>query len=156
MPQTLHLFYLREFYQHNKLAKGELELGGVKLNLKKVTIPVFLQSGREDHIAPCKSIFKMRKLFGGPTEFIVAGSGHIAGVINPPAAGKYQHWTGGGEARSLDKWWESAEEHPGSWWPHWLDWLKPLSGKKVPARIPGAGKLPVIEDAPGSYVKTKS
>jgi len=156
MPKALHLFYLREFYRNNKLARGELELCGEKLDLSKVKIPVFLQSSREDHIAPAKSVFKMTKLFGGPCEFIVAGSGHIAGVINPPSAQKYQHWIGKAGAGNLDDWWASAQERPGSWWPHWLEWLKPLSGAKVPARFPGDGKLKVIEDAPGSYVRQRS
>lgn len=156
MPQGLHMFYLREFYHHNKLAKGELVLGGVRLDMAKVKIPVFLQSSREDHIAPCKSVFKMKNLFAGPTEFIVAGSGHIAGVINPPHAQKYQFWLAKKDVDEFDAWWAEAEERPGSWWPHWETWLGAKSGEKVPARQPGDRHLDVIEDAPGSYVKVRS
>jgi polyhydroxyalkanoate synthase len=93
MPEACHLYYLREFYKNNALAKGELSFGDVRLDLSKVKIPVYLQSAREDHIAPFRSVYKSTKLFGGPVRFIIAGSGHIAGVVNPPAANKYQYWT---------------------------------------------------------------
>ncbi|HKT53144.1 MAG TPA: class I poly(R)-hydroxyalkanoic acid synthase, partial [Caulobacteraceae bacterium] len=141
MPKALHLFYLREFYQGNKLAKGELVLGGERLDLKRVKVPVFVQSSKEDHIAPYRSIYKGAQLFGGPTEFMLAGSGHIAGVINPPDAHKYQHWTNPNLPATVEAWMEEAVEHPGSWWPHWAAWLAERSGGKVPARDPANGPL---------------
>jgi polyhydroxyalkanoate synthase len=153
MPATMHLFYLREFYQNNALANGSLVLGGQRLDLGKVTIPVYLQSSRDDHIAPYRSVFKATRLFAGPVRFIVAGSGHIAGVINPPQADKYQYWTSSEAADTIEAWWAEAVEHPGSWWPDWEAWLASLSGDKIPARNPGEGALAPIEDAPGSYVR---
>jgi len=156
MPKTLHLYYLREFYKDNKLAKGELVLGGVKLDLGQVKIPVFVQSSKEDHIAPRRSVYKGARLFGGPTEFMMAGSGHIAGVINHPDAKKYQYWTNAALPADADDWVAGAVEHPGSWWPHWAKWLAEKSGPMVPARDPAKGPLPPIEDAPGSFVKVRS
>lgn len=156
MPAKMHLFYLRECYLRNHLAEGKMELGGVRLDLHKVKVPVYLQSSREDHIAPYNSVYKATRLFSGPAKFIVAGSGHIAGVINPPAAKKYQYWTSDARPRTGDEWLAGATEHPGSWWPDWEAWVKPNAGALVPARKPGDGKLPVLEDAPGSYVAVKS
>ncbi len=156
MPKTLHLYYLREFYRDNKLAKGDLVLGGVKLDLGQVKIPVFVQSSKEDHIAPLRSVFKGAQLFGGPTEFMMAGSGHIAGVINHPDAKKYQHWTNPALPGSVDDWIAGAKEHAGSWWPHWAAWLAEKSGPMVPARDPTKGPLKATEDAPGSFVKVRS
>ncbi|ACG78057.1 poly-beta-hydroxybutyrate polymerase [Phenylobacterium zucineum HLK1] len=156
MPKTLHLFYLRKFYGENALAKGELVLDGVKLNLGDVKVPVYVQSSREDHIAPARSVFKGARLFGGPVTFTLAGSGHIAGVINAPAANKYQHWTCDRLPGTLEEWQAEAKEAPGSWWPHWAEWLKARSGKMVPARDPANGKLKPICDAPGEYVKVRS
>ncbi len=156
LPKALHLYYLRNFYHENRLSKGKLEIDGIPLDLGKVTIPIYLQSSKEDHIAPCPSVFKTRRLMGGPVRFIVAGSGHIAGVINPPSANKYQYWTNDQPADSLEEWWEGASEHPGSWWPDWDEWLSARSGRQVPARIPGDRELAVIEDAPGSYVKVRT
>jgi polyhydroxyalkanoate synthase len=156
MPKSLHLFYLRHFYKENALAKGELELGGVKLDLKKVKAPVYVQSSRDDHISPFRSVYRGAKLFGGPTTFMMSGSGHIAGVINHPAANKYQHWTNDGLPGAVDDWIAGAEEHAGSWWPHWAEWLSAKSGKMVPARDPSKGPLKPIEDAPGSYVQVRS
>jgi polyhydroxyalkanoate synthase len=156
MPAKMHLFYLREFYQKNALAKGELVLGGEKLDLHDVKTPIYLQSGREDHIAPMVSVYKATKLYGGPIRFIVAGSGHIAGVINHPDAKKYQYWTNDDISGPLDDWWKGAKETPGSWWPDWDSWLSKLSGEKIAARKPGDGSLKVLGDAPGTYVKTKA
>jgi len=156
MPRALHLFYLREFYQKNLLAKGEMVLGGETLDLHQVKIPIYAQSAKEDHIAPYPSVYKGAKLFGGPVTYIMAGSGHIAGVVNPPSAGKYQYWTNDKLGESVQDWLQGAEEHPGSWWPHWAKWLADKSGPMVPARDPSKGKLKPIEDAPGSYVKVKS
>lgn len=160
MPAENHKFYLTEFYHLNKLAKGELMLGGVRLDLSKVKIPIYELATREDHIAPAKSVFVGAKLFGGPVRFVVAGSGHIAGVVNPPDRQKYQYWTDGDvHLPALEAWLARAEEHPGSWWPDWAAWLAAQSGERsVPAaaREPGKGKLKAIEDAPGSYVRVKS
>ena len=156
MPKALHLYYLRNFYIENKLSSGQMELNGVKLDLGKVKIPVFLQSSRDDHIAPYRSVWRACPLFGGPVQFMIAGSGHIAGVINPPAANKYQYWLNDKDVDSLDEWWDGAKETPGSWWPFWETWLHEKSGPKIPARKPGDGKLDVIEDAPGAYVQVRS
>ena len=156
MPKALHLFYLRKFYGENALAKGELELDGVKLDLGKVKTPVYIQSSKEDHIAPVGSVYKGARLFGGSVTFTLAGSGHIAGVINAPAARKYQHWTCDKLPATLPEWQADAKETPGSWWPHWFAWLERHSGGKVAARDPARGPFAPIEDAPGSYVKVKS
>ena len=158
MPAANHNFYLREFYLENKLAKGELSIGGTRLDMKKVKLPVYELAAREDHIAPAASVYAGSRLFGGPVEYVLGGSGHIAGVINPPPVDgkkdKYQFWTNKDRAETLGEWLEGAKETPGSWWPHWAKWLAKHSGPKVKAREPGA-KLGVIEDAPGSYVRTK-
>ncbi|WP_197426928.1 class I poly(R)-hydroxyalkanoic acid synthase [Caulobacter sp. CCH9-E1] len=156
MPKALHLFYLRNFYKDNALAKGELTLGGERLDLSKVKIPIFVQSSKEDHIAPYRSVFRGAKLFGGPVTFMMAGSGHIAGVINPPGANKYQHWINEQKCESVEAWQAGAKEFPGSWWPYWGEWLKARSGGQVPARDPAKGKLKPLEDAPGSFVLVKS
>ncbi|MGH6887881.1 MAG: class I poly(R)-hydroxyalkanoic acid synthase [Rhizomicrobium sp.] len=156
MPEATHLFYLRKFYKENALARGKLVLGDVKLDLKKVKVPIYLQSAREDHIAPYRSVYKTTQLVSGPVRFILAGSGHIAGVINPPAARKYQHWTNEDLPPKVEDWLAGAKEHPGSWWQDWEAWLAPLSGKKMPARDPGDAKLKVLGDAPGSYVRIKA
>ncbi|MDR3506499.1 MAG: class I poly(R)-hydroxyalkanoic acid synthase [Caulobacteraceae bacterium] len=156
MPKTLHLSYLREFYRDNKLAKGELVLGGERIDLSKVKIPVFVQSSKEDHIAPYRSVYKGARLFGGPTQFMMAGSGHIAGVINAPVAQKYQHWTNTALPPKVEDWISGAMEHPGSWWTYWAEWLGARSGPMVPARDPTKGPLKPIEDAPGSFVKVRS
>jgi polyhydroxyalkanoate synthase len=156
LPKALGLWYLKSFYQENLLARGLLELGGVRLDLSKVTTPIFVQSSKEDHIAPCASIYRGARLFGGPVTYIMAGSGHIAGVVNHPDAKKYQHWVGEGLPETLEGWRASAQEVPGSWWPTWAAWLHERSGEMVPARDPAAGPLVPIEDAPGSYVKVMS
>ena len=156
MPKTLHLWYLRKFYVENALAKGLLDLAGEHLDLGKVKTPVYVQSSRDDHIAPAKSVYKGARLFGGPVTFTLAGSGHIAGVINPPAAHKYQHWINDALPATLEAWQAGAIEHPGSWWPHWSAWLKERSGRQVPARDPAGGPLKALDDAPGSFVKVRS
>jgi polyhydroxyalkanoate synthase len=156
MPEATHLYYLREFYKNNALAKGQMKFGDVKLDLGKVKIPIYLQSSKDDHIAPFRSVFKSTRLFKGPIRFILAGSGHIAGVINPPSAKKYQYWTNDTLPATIEEWQAGAVEHPGSWWPDWNAWLKPLSGGKVPARTPGDGKLKTLGNAPGSYAKIKA
>lgn len=157
MPKALHLFYLRNFYKDNALAKGNLVLDGVTLDLRTVKTPIYVQSSRDDHIAPFRSIYRGAKLFGGPVTFTMAGSGHIAGVINHPDARKYQHWTNPELPATVDEWRAGAVEHPGSWWPHWGEWLKERSGSMVPARDPSKGPLGrPLEDAPGSFVKVRS
>jgi polyhydroxyalkanoate synthase len=156
MPKTLHTFYLRKFYGENAMAKGELELDGLPIDLSTVKTPIYVQSSKEDHIAPARSVFKGAKLFGGPTTFTMAGSGHIAGVINAPAANKYQHWTNDKLPASLEEWQAGSSEHPGSWWPHWAAWLAAKSGGKIPARDPALGPLKPLGDTPGEYVKVKS
>jgi polyhydroxyalkanoate synthase len=156
MPKALHLFYLRRFYGENALAGGTLELSGERLDLGKVKTPIYVQSSREDHIAPARSVYKGARLFGGPVNFTLAGSGHIAGVINAPAAMKYQYWTNTALPPTLEEWLAGAAEHPGSWWPHWASWLKKRSGPQVPARDPAKGPLKPREDAPGSFVRVRS
>jgi polyhydroxyalkanoate synthase len=158
MPAGNHSFYLRNCYLDNKLSKGDMEIGGIKLDLKKVKVPVYNLATREDHIAPAKSVLFGSHFFGGPVKYVLAGSGHIAGVVNPPSKPKYQYWTGGKPTgSSVDDWLKKATEHPGSWWPDWLKWLKSHDAKNtVAARKVGGGKLKPTEDAPGSYVKVKS
>src|SRR3954470_14082204 len=156
MPAANHSFYLRNCYLENKLTKGEMEVEGVRLDLKKVKIPIFNLATREDHIAPAKSVFLGSKAFGGPVEYVLAGSGHIAGVVNPAAKPKYQYWTGAPEGRDLDEWIGKATEHAGSWWPYWFEWVEKQAPKRVRAREPGGGKLEPICDAPGTYVKMKA
>jgi len=153
MPAANHSFYLRNCYLNNTLSKGEMIIAGEPIDVGKITIPVYNLATREDHIAPAKSVFLGSKFFGGPVKFVVAGSGHIAGVINPPDKKKYQYWTGGAPTGNLDAWLVAAKEHPGSWWPDWLAWIKEQDAAEAPARHPGGGKLKPIEDAPGNYVK---
>lgn len=159
MPAAMHSYYLRNMYQKNLLSTpGGIVLDNVPIDLRKITIPVYIQAGKEDHIAPSRSVYKATQIFSGPARFMLAGSGHIAGVVNPPRNKKYQHWLNetGKNPPTLAEWQAGATEFPGSWWNDWDKWLSALSGPKVPARIPGAGGLPAIEDAPGSYVKVQS
>ena len=154
MAAANHKFYLREFYNENRLAKGEMAIAGTKLELGKIKLPVFSVATREDHIAPAPSVYRGSLMFSGPVEFVLAGSGHIAGVVNPPDKVKYQYWTDGDKAPALEDWIKSATEHPGSWWPYWIKWLEKQSGGWTIPRTPGQ-QLGVIEDAPGSYVKAR-
>jgi polyhydroxyalkanoate synthase len=156
MPAANHSFYLRNCYLDNKLSKGEMVVAGETLDLGKITVPIYNLATREDHIAPAKSAFLGSKFFGGPVKFVLAGSGHIAGVVNPPGKVKYQYWTGGAPTGNLDGWISKAEEHAGSWWPDWVEWIKTQDAATVKARKPGGGGLTVIEDAPGSFVKIKA
>jgi polyhydroxyalkanoate synthase len=138
--------------------KGEMSVEGVPIDLKTIETPSYIQAGREDHIAPPESVWKLTHHFSGPLKFVLAGSGHIAGVVNPPAAAKYQHWTNDAAAETLDAFVAGATEHKGSWWPDWLAWIGERAGGGVPAtgaRVPGKGKLKAIEDAPGRYVVTR-
>jgi polyhydroxyalkanoate synthase len=157
MPAANHSFYLRQCYLNNALASGNMTIDNVRLDLKKVKVPLYNLATREDHIAPAKSAFLGSKFFGGPVTFVLSGSGHIAGVVNPPGKGKYQYWTGGkAGSGSLESWLKSATEHPGSWWPHWFAWIKAQDATEAPARTPGDGKLKAIEDAPGRYVRVQA
>ncbi|HTZ01336.1 MAG TPA: class I poly(R)-hydroxyalkanoic acid synthase [Xanthobacteraceae bacterium] len=156
MPAANHSFYLRNCYLDNKLAKGKMIVGNTPIDLKAIKIPIYNLATREDHIAPAKSVMVGSKLFGGDVKFVVAGSGHIAGVVNPPSKQKYQFWTGPKPRNAdIDGWLAKAKENPGSWWPDWLVWLTRQSPTEVPARVPGDGGLKPIEDAPGSYVKLR-
>jgi polyhydroxyalkanoate synthase len=157
MPAANHSFYLRNCYLENRLSKGKMEIAGAKLDLRSVKVPVYNLATREDHIAPAQSVLHGSQYFGGPVKYVLAGSGHIAGVVNPPAKAKYQYWTGPAPAGAdLTAWMKTAKEHTGSWWPDWLAWIKSHEAEMVPARAIGGGKLKPIEDAPGSYVKVKS
>ncbi|MBM3558012.1 MAG: alpha/beta fold hydrolase, partial [Alphaproteobacteria bacterium] len=157
MPRKMHSFYLRKMYQENLLSKpGGITLSGTPIDLGKVDIPVMIVSAREDHIAPWKATYVATQLYKGPVKFVLGGSGHIAGIVNPPAAKKYQHWTNDQNPAKPEEWLAGASEHPGSWWPTWAEWLHKQSGALVKARVPGEGKLKAIEDAPGSFVKVKA
>ena len=155
MPKAMHSFYLRNMYQQNLLAQpGGLSMLGTPLSLGAIKTPTTVIGTKEDHIAPWKSVYKGARLYGGEVNYILAASGHIAGIVNPPAAGKYGYWVNKGEmTEDRDSWFEAAEEHEGSWWPLWQEWVTAFAGNKVPARVPGANGLKAIEDAPGSYVK---
>jgi polyhydroxyalkanoate synthase subunit PhaC len=156
MPAANHSFYLRNCYLDNKLSKGKMVIDGTPMNLKAVKAPIYNLATREDHIAPAKSVLLGCKFFGGPVRFVMAGSGHIAGVINPPDKKKYQYWAGPRPRNAdLDGWLAKAKEYPGSWWPDWLIWLTKQNPTEVPARTPGEGALKAIEDAPGSYVRVR-
>ena len=159
LPAGWHRDYLETLYKGNKLAKaGGISVAGVAVDIGKVKTPSYIQAGREDHIAPPESVWKIMDHFAGPKRFVLAGSGHIAGVVNPPSAQKYQYWTNDEPRETLEEFVEHATEHKGSWWPDWLAWLTEQAPEKVKAngaRVPGAGKLRAIEDAPGSYVKAR-
>ncbi len=158
LPAKWHRAYLRDFYRDNKLARGEIMVDGTTIDLGRVATPAYVQAGREDHIAPPESVWRITEHFTGPLRFVLAGSGHIAGVVNPPARNKYQYWTNERPAASLDAFIAGATETKGSWWPDWRRWLGGHGGGEVPAtgaRVPGDGALPALEDAPGSYVRTR-
>jgi len=159
LPSRWHLSYLTDLYRDNLLVRpGALAVAGTPLDLSRVTTPTYVQAGREDHIAPAESVWKITEHFAGPIKFVLAGSGHIAGVVNPPAAGKYQYWTNDKPAASLADFVAGATETKGSWWPDWIGWLRDRDGEEVPAkgaRQPGKGKMKAIEDAPGSYVRQR-
>src|SRR4051812_1927649 len=156
MPAANHSFYLRNCYLENKLTKGQMVIDNVRLDLKKVKVPIFNLAAREDHIAPARSVFLGSTFFGGPVDYVLAGSGHIAGVVNPAGKPKYQFWTNGPPKGDYEAWVAKATENAGSWWPYWFDWVERQDPERVPAREPGGGKLPAICDAPGEYVKVKA
>lgn len=156
LPAKWHMSYLRDLYRDNKLVQpGALSIAGTAIDLRHITTPAYVQAGREDHIAPAESVWQLTQQFAGPVKFLLAGSGHIAGVVNPPAAQKYQYWTSDMPAKTLAEFMASAEETGGSWWPHWLEWLREQDSTVVPAtgaRVAGNGALPALADAPGLYV----
>ena len=156
MPRDMHSFYVRNMYQKNLLREpGGITLAGVPIDLRKIKTPVCFLSAYEDHIAPWKSTYAGTQLVGGPVKFVLSGSGHIAGVINPASSDKYGYWLNPNNPPNPDDWFQDAIKQEGSWWPNWLEWLQPNAGPQVPARTPGDGKLKPVEDAPGSYVKMR-
>ncbi|WP_422370215.1 PHA/PHB synthase family protein [Hoeflea sp.] len=155
MPAANHSYYLRNCYLENNLSQGRMVLAGKTLHLSDVKIPVYNLAAREDHIAPARSAYIGGRLFGGDVTFVMSGSGHIAGVVNPPSSGKYQFWSDGPDSADFDDWVAGAKETPGSWWPHWDAWIRASNDDEVDARVPGGKKLTPIEDAPGSYVRAR-
>jgi len=157
MPAANHSYYLRHCYLENRLSAGTMVLDNTLLDLSKVKVPVYNLATREDHIAPADSVLYGSRFFGGPVKYVLSGSGHIAGVVNPPASGKYQYWTNDNiKDVTLSDWIKGAEEHKGSWWPDWRQWLETIDPEQVAARDAGAAALPAIEDAPGSYVRVRA
>ncbi len=156
MPAAMLIYYLKEFYQQNRLREpGGLILDGIPLNVADIKTPAYIMAAKEDHIAPWQSCYPGTQLLAGPKKFVLAASGHVAGVVNPPASRKYGHWTSAKRPEDPERWLESAAWHEGSWWPDWYRWLSRKAGKKIPARQVGDGKLTPIEPAPGSYVKVR-
>jgi len=156
MPAAMHGFYLRNMYIKNLLREpGGIVLNGVPIDLSKVNVPLYFVSTIEDHIAPWKSTYAGAKLFPGKVRFVLGGSGHIAGIVNAPAANKYGYWTNEKFPDSPQEWFDGARHNPGSWWADWSKWVAPYAGEKVPARMPGKGALRTIEDAPGSFVQLR-
>ena len=159
LPAGWHASYLRDLYRDNKLIEpGAMEALGEPIDLTRVETPTYVQAGKEDHIAPAESVWKITEHLSGPVRFVLAGSGHIAGVVNPPDANKYQHWVHDGSPASLDAFREEATERPGSWWPDWIDWIASHGDGKAPAtgkRAPGGDGDAGIEDAPGRYVMAR-
>jgi polyhydroxyalkanoate synthase len=157
MPAANHSYYLRNCYLENRLSTGSMVLDNTLLDLSKVKVPVYNLATREDHIAPADSVLYGSQFFGGPVRYVLSGSGHIAGVVNPPASGKYQYWTNDNTRDvKLADWLKNATEHKGSWWPDWRQWLESLDPERVPARPVGSEEMPPIEDAPGSYVRVRA
>jgi len=157
MPATMHSFYLRNMYMNNLLREpGGITLSGVPIDVSKVTVPMYFASAIEDHIAPWKATYAGTQVMGGKARFVLSGSGHIAGMINPPSANKYGYWTHDKLPPTTDAWLAGAKQHEGSWWNDWAQWLRPHRGKDVPARVPGKGRLKVIEAAPGTYARIRA
>src|SRR6202140_1016772 len=156
MPAAMHSFYLRKMYQENLLARPcAISLAGTPIDLSKIKTPTFILSTREDHIAPWKSTYAATRLYSGPVKFVLSASGHMAGVISAPGS-KCGHWANDNLPPSPDEWFAGATPHLGSWWPVWDEWITQFDSGRVPAREPGGGKLTIIEDAPGSYVRVRS
>jgi polyhydroxyalkanoate synthase subunit PhaC len=157
MPAANHSYYLRNCYLENRLSSGTMVLDNTLLDLSKVKVPIYNLATREDHIAPADSVLYGSQFFGGAVKFVMSGSGHIAGVVNPPASGKYQYWTNDNvKDVTLSQWLKGAREHKGSWWPDWREWLGTIDPEEMPARAVGGAALPPIEDAPGSYVRVRA
>ena len=157
MPAANHSYYLRNCYLENRLSSGTMVLDNTLLDLSKVKVPVYNLATREDHIAPADSVLYGSQFFGGPVKYVLSGSGHIAGVVNPPSLGKYQYWTNDSiKDVTLAQWLKGASEHKGSWWPDWQEWLQSIDPEQVPARAVGTAAMPPIEDAPGSYVRVRA
>jgi polyhydroxyalkanoate synthase subunit PhaC len=156
MPEANHKFYLRNCYLENRLSQGAMEVAGETLDLAKVRTPIYNLAAREDHIAPARSVFLGSRFFGGPVRYVMAGSGHIAGVVNPPTKPKYQFWTGGPAKGSFEDWVSTASETPGSWWVDWIAWLRGLGPETVKARQPGSKRHKPLADAPGEYVRVRA
>lgn len=157
MTQANHSYYLRNCYLENRLSTGSMVLDNTLLDLSKVKVPVYNLATREDHIAPAESVLYGSQFFGGPVKYVLSGSGHIAGVVNPPASNKYQYWTNDNiKDVTVAEWMKGAQEHKGSWWPDWRQWLGGLDPEEVPARSVGNEAFPPIEDAPGSYVRVRA
>jgi polyhydroxyalkanoate synthase len=156
IPRANHLFYLRYCYIENALSQGRMVIDGVTLNLRKVKIPIYELAAKEDHIAPARSVFTGAKYFGGEVRYVLAGAGHIAGVVNPPDKRKYQYWTGGPPTGAYEDWVKTAKETKGSWWDDWHEWITSQAPEQVPPRIPGDGELKPICDAPGEYVRVRA
>jgi polyhydroxyalkanoate synthase subunit PhaC len=153
MPARMHSFYLRNMYIHNRLAvPGGIELDGVPIDLRKVSLPAYFISTVEDHIAPWKTTYRGARYLGGEVRFVLGGSGHIAGIVNPPAAKKYHYWTNDALGETPEQWFEGATQRPGSWWEDWQAWIAARNGsERTASRIP----MHVLEDAPGSYAKLR-
>ena len=157
LPEAMHSFYLRSMYQENKLKEpGGVEMDGTPIDLRNIKTPSYFVAAKEDHIAPADAVYQGTKLFGGPVKYVLAASGHIAGVVNPPHSNKYSYWMNAKSPATLEEWFETSAESEGSWWPDWQKWIARKAGKKVPASIPGENGLKAIEAAPGSYVQVRS
>jgi len=157
MPAAMHSFYLRNMYQENRLSRpGGITLAGVPIDLRQIKTPTFILSTREDHIAPWRSTYVATQLYAGPVTFVLAASGHIAGVVNAPGRAKYGHWTNDKLPKDPEAWLKDAQFHEGSWWPRWEEWSKQFACGEVDARVPGAGALKPLADAPGTYVMVRS
>ncbi len=157
MPAKMHSFYLRNLYMRNALRKpGGITLDGVPIDLSKSKVPTYFVSAIEDHIAPWKTTYAGTQILGGPSRFVLSGSGHIAGMINPPAANKYGYWTNATLPATPDEWFAGANQHEGSWWTDWQAWVGERTGREVAPRIPGKGRLKALADAPGTYVRIRA
>ncbi len=157
MPLMMHRFYLRNMYQQNLLREpGGIELAGVSIDLRRIAVPTYILSTREDHIAPWKATYSATQIYQGPVRFVLSASGHIAGVVNPPSANKYCYWTNPDLPTDPEQWLATAERHDGSWWTDWQNWIAPSAGKRVQARQPGGGVLKPLAEAPGDYVKVRA
>jgi polyhydroxyalkanoate synthase len=156
MPAAMHSFYLRKMYKENRLVQpGGIMLKETPIDLRSIKVPTYMISTRDDHIAPWKSTYAATQLYSGPTKFVLSASGHIAGVVNPPEAHKYCYWTNTRKPKDADAWLKNAEQHEGSWWPDWQKWVSKFSGGTTAARVPGDNGTPVLDEAPGSYVKAR-